>query len=122
MRQSERVFEAALAGYRRSLDFVLRHRPATLGVTLATIVVAVGLYAYDPEGLLPGGGHGLHHRARWKPRPTSRSPPWRAHSSEVAAVVRKDPDVDYVVYTAGATGISRTSNTGRLFVALKPRE
>ena len=29
--------------------------------------------------------------------------------------------MEYVVYAAGATGISPTSNTGRIFVALKPR-
>ncbi|HQS11005.1 MAG TPA: efflux RND transporter permease subunit, partial [Xanthobacteraceae bacterium] len=39
----------------------------------------------------------------------------------VADAVREDPNVAYLVSTAGATGISRTTNTGRLFVALKPR-
>ncbi len=61
-RLSERVFDSWLAGYRRSLDFVLRHRPATLAVTFATLVLAIGALCLDPEGLLPGRGHRLHLR------------------------------------------------------------
>src|SRR6185295_6481495 len=48
-------------------------------------------------------------------------PSMAEHIREVAAIVRKDPDVAYVVYAAGATGISPTSNTGRVFIGLKPR-
>ncbi len=40
---------------------------------------------------------------------------------KVAAVVREDPNVAYLVSTAGATGVSRTTNTGRMFIALKPK-
>ena len=41
---------------------------------------------------------------------------------QVAAIVRQDPDVEYAISVAGATFISRTTNTGRLFIALKPRD
>jgi hydrophobic/amphiphilic exporter-1 (mainly G- bacteria), HAE1 family len=120
LRQSERVFEAALAGYRRSLDFVLRHRPATLGVTLATILIAIGLYTWVPKGFFPVEDTGFI-MGTVEAATDIGFPSMAAHQREVAGVVRKDPDVEYVVYAAGATGISPTSNTGRLFVALKPR-
>jgi HAE1 family hydrophobic/amphiphilic exporter-1 len=120
LRQSERVFEAALAGYRRSLDFVLHHRPATLGVTLATILVAVGLYTWIPKGFFPVEDTGFI-MGTVEAATDIGFPSMAAHQREVAAVVRKDRDVEYVVYAAGATGISPTSNTGRVFVALKPR-
>ncbi|HEV1999327.1 MAG TPA: efflux RND transporter permease subunit, partial [Xanthobacteraceae bacterium] len=120
LRQSERVFDAALAGYRRSLDFVLHHRPATLGVTLATILLAVGLYTWIPKGFFPVEDTGFI-MGTVEAATDIGFPSMAAHQREVAAVVRKDPDVEYVVYAAGATGISPTSNTGRIFVALKPR-
>src|SRR5262249_56602266 len=48
-------------------------------------------------------------------------PSMRAHMREVVTAVRKDPAVSYVVSIAGATNISPTTNTGRIFIALKPR-
>src|SRR5262249_31603783 len=43
---SEHLFDQCLAGYRRSLDFVLHHRPVTLALTFVTLFVAVVLYAW----------------------------------------------------------------------------
>jgi HAE1 family hydrophobic/amphiphilic exporter-1 len=119
MRVSERVFDAWLAGYRRSLDFVLHHRPATLGVTIATIFVATALYLYVPKGFFPTEDTGFISGTVEASTDTS-FPAMYGRMREVAAIVRKDRDVAYVLSTAGATGISRTGNTGRLFVALKP--
>jgi HAE1 family hydrophobic/amphiphilic exporter-1 len=42
--------------------------------------------------------------------------------SKVAEIVRKDPAVDYVNSTVGVGGPNPTTNYGRLFIALKPRE
>jgi HAE1 family hydrophobic/amphiphilic exporter-1 len=121
MRVSERVFDAWLAGYRRSLDFVLRHRPATLGVTLATLVVAVGLYVWVPKGFFPVEDTGFISGTVEAATDIS-FPAMYERQQQIAAAVRRDPDVAYVLSIAGATFISRTSNTGRLFVALKPRD
>jgi HAE1 family hydrophobic/amphiphilic exporter-1 len=120
LRQSERAFEAALAGYRRSLDFVLHHRPATLGVTIATLFLAAGLYTWVPKGFFPVEDTGFI-MGTVEAATDIGFPSMAAHHREVAATVRKDPDVDYVVYAAGATNISPLSNTGRIFIALKPR-
>jgi len=48
-------------------------------------------------------------------------PAMRQHMRDVVKAIRTDPNVDYVVYTAGATFTSPTSNTGRVFMALKPQ-
>jgi HAE1 family hydrophobic/amphiphilic exporter-1 len=121
MRLSEALFDSWLAGYRRSLDFVLRHRPATLGVTIATLVVAIGLYVWIPKGFFPTEDTGFISGTVEAATDIS-FPAMYERQQQVAAIVRKDPDVEYVLSIAGATFISRTSNTGRLFIALKPRD
>jgi len=117
---SERTFDAMLAGYRRSLDFVLHHRPVTLGITIFTIFLSVVLYAWVPKGFFPVEDTGFI-ATTVEARTDVGFPSMAEHIREVAAIVRKDPDVAYVVYAAGATGISPTSNTGRVFIGLKPR-
>ena len=119
MRASERVFEVSLAGYRRSLDFVLYHRLATLGVTFGTVFLAVALYIAVPKGFFPTEDTGFISGTVEASTDIS-FPAMYDRMREVAAIVRKDPDVAYVLSTAGATGISRTGNTGRVFVALRP--
>jgi len=120
MRYSEAVFDGALNGYRRSLDFVLKHRPATLMVTFATLFIVIGLYAWVPKGFFPIEDTGFISSTIEAATDTSFEE-MAVRQQEVAAIVRKDKDVAYVVSTAGATGISRTTNTGRLFVSLKPQ-
>lgn len=119
MAWSERVFEAWLAGYRRSLDFVLRHQRATLAVTLSTVVLSVVLYVYIPKGFFPTEDTGFVSGTIEAATDIS-FPAMYERTQQVAALVRKDPDVSYVISIAGATGISRTGNTGRVFMALKP--
>jgi len=50
---SERGFEFILKVYRVSLGWVLRHQPLTLLVTIATMILSVGLYIYAPKGFFP---------------------------------------------------------------------
>lgn len=120
MRVSERVFDLWLSGYRRSLDFVLRHRPATLAVTIGTLILSIALYIYIPKGFFPTEDTGFISGTVTAATDISFDA-MSERQQQVAAIVRKDPDVAYVLSIAGATFISRTSNTGRLFIALKPR-
>ena len=120
LRWSERVFDRCLAAYRQSLDFVLHHRPVTLGITLVTLLVVIGLYAWIPKGFFPIEDTGFI-VGTTEARTDIGFPSMRAHQREISAAVRKDPAVAYAVSAAGATGISPTSNTGRIFLGLKPR-
>jgi len=117
---SESVFDRCLAGYRRTLDFVLHHRPVTLAITAATLVVSILLYAWVPKGFFPIEDTGFI-SGTVEARTDIGFPSMRTHMREVVAAVRKDPAVSYVVSIAGATNISPTTNTGRIFIALKPR-
>jgi HAE1 family hydrophobic/amphiphilic exporter-1 len=120
MRATERMFDAWLAGYRISLDFVLRHRPFMLLVTFATIAASVYLYVIIPKGFFPQEDNGFI-VGSVEAATDSSFEAMVERQKKVAAAVRADPNVAYLVSTAGATGISRTTNTGRMFIALKPR-
>src|SRR6516164_7562595 len=52
-RLSGRGFNAILAGYTKSLSWVLRHQPLTLLVTLGTIALTGYLYVIVPKGFFP---------------------------------------------------------------------
>jgi len=120
-RITERMFEAWLGAYRVSLDFVLRHRPFMLVVTLATVALSVYLYIIIPKGFFPQEDNGFI-TGTVEAATDSSFDAMVARQKEVADAIKADPDVDYLVSTAGATGNSRTTNTGRLFIALKSRD
>ncbi|MEP9378109.1 efflux RND transporter permease subunit [Aquabacter sp. CN5-332] len=120
-RASERMFDLWLAGYRNSLDFVLRHRPIMLVVTFITVGLAGYLYVVVPKGFFPVEDTGFITGTVEAATDISFDA-MVERQKEVAAAVRGDPNVAYVVSTAGATGSSRTTNSGRLFVALKPQD
>ena len=119
---SERGFAALAKGYERGLDFVLRHRFATLMVFLAT-VAATGLsLRHHPQGLLPAAGHRHHvrqfrrgagHLVRRDDRSGRRS---SARSSRPIRTSRT------VAMALGAGVGSSAQNNGRMFITLKPRD
>ena len=53
------LIDAVIEGYRRSLEWVLRHQPATLVVTALTLVITIWLYIIIPKGFLPPQDTGL---------------------------------------------------------------
>jgi HAE1 family hydrophobic/amphiphilic exporter-1 len=44
------------------------------------------------------------------------------HQKQIAAIIGKDPNVDSFMSGIGASGVSVASNTGRVFIRLKPRK
>lgn len=119
-RASERMFDLWLAGYRNSLDFVLRHRPYMLVVTFATMGLSAYLYVIVPKGFFPTEDTGFITGTVEAATDISFEA-MVERQKIITQAVRGDPNVAYLVSTAGATGISRTTNTGRLFIALKPQ-
>jgi multidrug efflux pump len=116
-RASERAFQWILNEYESTLSWVLRHQPLMLLVTLATIAFTVYLYVIVPKGFFPQEDTGRMMGMIQADQKTS----FQVMSQELtrfADVVGQDPAVDDVVaFTGGAGG---TSNTGRMFVSLKP--
>jgi multidrug efflux pump len=117
----ERGFDWTLARYDRSLRGVLGHQPATLAVTIATLVLTGVLWVIIPKGFFPQQDTGLVIGVSEAPADVSFEA-MRARQSALVDVVRADPDVSSVSSFIGADGTNATPNSGRLSIELKPRE
>ena len=115
----ERGFQGMESGYEWMLDRVLAHRWLTLGVFGLTLVATVALYIVIPKGFFPQQDTGFITGTAESAPDTS----FAAMSEKQVAlmrIIREDPAVANVLATAGATGGTQTSNTGRFFIDLKP--
>src|SRR5499433_3384689 len=119
-----RIFEAAFRGmlraYEVTLDVVLRYKSLMLVVTVATMAGTVYLYYSIPKGFFPVEDTGFIFATVEGPSEISFKAMF-ARQTEIAAIVQRDPAVDYVNSTVGTGGPNPTNNTGRMFIALKPR-
>jgi hydrophobic/amphiphilic exporter-1 (mainly G- bacteria), HAE1 family len=117
---SERVFNAMLAAYEKSLQYVLRHRIATLAVTFSILGATVYLFTIMPMGFLPSEDTGQIF-AFTEAKQGISFDSMKQHQIELATIVSKDPNVSSFMSAIGASGMSASSNTGRMFIRLKPR-
>jgi len=114
---TERMFDAIVRFYERTLTWVLRHQPLTLAVTLATMAATVFLYAKIPKGFFPQQDAGRLTGTIQADQDTS----FQAMQGKLARfvdIVQHDPDVESA---NGFLGGGLTNN-GRMFVSLKPKE
>jgi multidrug efflux pump len=113
---SERVFQSVLRGYGRSLSWVLEHSALTLIVLGLTIAlnfylfhkIPLGFFPLQDNGVIGGGIQGSQDMSFQAMQVATR---------RIVEVVRTDPAVDSV---AAFTGGSGASNSGNLFLGLKP--
>ena len=89
---SERMFERIIAAYGRTLAWVLRHQPATLVVTVATLVLTIALYVAVPKGFFPVADTGVILGITEAP-PTVSFTAMAERQQMLARVILKDPDV-----------------------------
>jgi multidrug efflux pump len=117
-RASERVFQWILSLYERSLTWVLRHPLPMLLVLLITIgvnayllwIVPKGFFPQQDTGRLAGGIQGAQ---------DSSFTAMRQRMARFVDIIRSDPAVANVVAFTGSGG-GTTTNTGRMFISLKP--
>jgi multidrug efflux pump len=114
-RMTERVFDAMLRGYDRSLGWALGHPRLILGILLVTIVTNVELYRIIPKGFFPQQDTGRINGGIQADQSISFQL-MRQKLAQFVDIIRKDPAVDTVV---GFTGIGQT-NGGFMFLSLKP--
>jgi hydrophobe/amphiphile efflux-1 (HAE1) family protein len=114
----ERGFNAMLASYERGLDFVLRHRGATLAVFCLMVVASGYLYVMVPKGFFPQQDTGSITGLTEASQDVSFAEMMRLQQS-VTDVIAKDPDVES---WGAALGGTRTLNTGLVVMSLKPRD
>ncbi len=118
-RLSEGGFDWMHRHYERSLAVVLRHPRLTLAVAALTVALNVYLYGIVPKGFFPQQDTGrLIGNVQADQSMSFQA--LQGKLAEIVDVVRTDPAVATVVaFTGGNQG---SSNTARMFVALKPLE
>jgi HAE1 family hydrophobic/amphiphilic exporter-1 len=116
---SERGFDALLKAYEHGLDVVLKFRFATLLVFFATLALTVYLFVIIPKGFFPQQDTGLITGISQAAQDVSVKDMMR-HQEALGAIVMKDPAIAHVAMAIGGAG--NPSNTGRMFITLKPRD
>ncbi|MDF0667873.1 MAG: multidrug efflux RND transporter permease subunit [Nitrospira sp.] len=115
-RLSGRFFEGMLAGYARSLSWVLRHPRGMLVFTLATMVLSLYLYTVVPKGFFPQQDTGRMFGFIQAAQDISFQA-MREKLTEVVDIIKSDPAVETVTGFSGGGG---GTNSGRMYITLKP--
>ena len=114
----ERAFDRVLAWYKRGLEFVLAHQPATLVVFICTVALTVVLYIIIPKGFFPQQDTGIIVGLSDAPQDISFDEMVRRQHL-LTDIIARDPDVaSYGAFIGG----NRPVNTGFLILGLKPRD
>src|SRR5438270_4119354 len=120
-RASERVFEAIIAFYGRTLEWILRHRIATSLVAAATLVLTVYLYAVIPKGFFPVQDTGVIQGISEADQSISFNE--MSHLQQrLVEIILKDPAVENLSSFIGVDATNTTMNSGRIQINLKPIE
>ncbi len=116
---SERFFDWILGWYESTLRIVLRHQPLTLLVTLSTVGLTIYLYIIVPKGFFPQQDTGRLTGSLQADQDTSFKSMARLLEM-FAAAISEDPAVSGVTASIGGGGMGGATNSGRMFVSLKP--
>jgi multidrug efflux pump len=118
---SERAFNAVIAFYGRTLEWVLSHQTATLLVAVSTLVLTGYLAWIIPKGFFPVQDTGVILGISEAPQTTS-FPAMAQRQQELAKVILRDPAVECLSSFIGVDGVNTTINSGRIQINLKPLE
>ena len=119
-RASERIFNGMRHRYDVTLRWALRHPRFMLALMLVTIAISVGLFSIVPKGFFPEQDTGRISGTTQAEQDISFQA-MRDKLTEVVDIIRSDSDVESVgAFTGGGGGGGATTNTGRMFITLKP--
>ncbi len=118
---SERGFQGMLRGYDRALRWALGNRGLVMVLLLGTVAFNVYLFYKIPKGFFPQQDTGRVMGGIMADQSIS----FQAMSKKLVQfmnIVKADPDVDTVVgFTGGSGGPGGATNTGNIFLSLKPK-
>jgi multidrug efflux pump len=114
-RRAEAVFDGMQNFYARTLGWALGHRLTMVGILLATVVFNVYLFIIVPKGFFPQQDTGRLMGGIQADQSISFQA-MQKKLKQFVDIVHSDPAVDTVVAFTGG----RQTNSGNLFVALKP--
>jgi HAE1 family hydrophobic/amphiphilic exporter-1 len=115
----DRLFEWVLKNYESTLDLALNNQRKVLYVALGTFVVTIALFIWIPKGFFPEEDIGQILATTEAAEDISFEAMLKLQD-QAAEMVRKDPNVDQMVSILGG-GASSGTNTGRMFMVLKPK-
>jgi multidrug efflux pump len=120
-RATERVFNAMLRGYDRSLGWALNHPRLIVAILFLTVITNVELYRIVPKGFFPQQDTGRIVGGIQADQSISFQL-MRQKLQQLVDIIRKDPAVDTVVgFTGGGGGPGGGgTNGGSVFMSLKP--
>ena len=107
--------------YERTLSWTLRHPAIVMLIAVITFAVNVWLFVVIPKGFFPQQDNGRMAGVLVAAQDVSFQA-IREKMVRFVEIVRTDPAVaTATAFTGGGGGRGTTSNTGRMFIALKPR-
>src|SRR5271170_1687533 len=118
---SEKGFIALANGYERGVDFVLRHRFATLLTFIGTVIATGYLFVVIPKGFFPQQDTGILFGTTEAGQDVSFHDMYRLQQ-EVGKIVMADPAVDTMAMGLGSGVGNAAQNNGRMFITLKLRD
>ena len=116
---SERVFQAWLKAYDWSLRGVLRHRFATLMMSIVLLIVTIYIFIRIPKGFLSSEDSGLIIGFTQAAQGISVES-MKEHQLAITSIVAQDPNVASTFSLAGAGFAGSAGNSGIFFCHLKP--
>ena len=119
----ERLFDGWRSLYSRTLTISLRYRAVTMALSIVLLGVTIYLFTQIPKGFLPGEDQGRFVVNTEAAQGISFDDMVK-RQLQVADIVLKDPDVASAGVNVGLMGANAAggSNTGRMFVEVKPRD
>jgi multidrug efflux pump len=118
-RASERAWQSLIDFYAKSLQWVLRHQPATLVVAMATLGLTAYLFIVIPKGFFPVQDTGVILGVSEAPQDVSFKS-MAERQQALAVVILRDPAVESLSSFIGVDGTNATVNSGRIQINLKP--
>ncbi|HVO15223.1 MAG TPA: multidrug efflux RND transporter permease subunit [Alphaproteobacteria bacterium] len=120
-RVTERIFDAMLAVYGRTLRWCLSHMPVMLLVFLVTLLGTIHLFGAIPKDFLPSEDTGRIIAFTEGAQDASFDAMVR-NQQRVAAIAMADPNVEAIMSSVGAGGPRPTANSGTMLIRFKPRD
>ncbi|HYT82842.1 MAG TPA: efflux RND transporter permease subunit, partial [Gemmatimonadales bacterium] len=113
---TERVYQRGLRWYERSLTWVMDRRGLAMLFSLGILAATGVLFRFVPKGFIPTEDTGQI-QGTTETLEGSSYENMRDHQLAVAAILRRDPNVDHFMSSVGGG----TMNQGRVSIRLKPR-
>ena len=116
----ERFFDWLRATYDRTLRTVVRHRLATLMVTILVLLATIVVFMIMPRGFFPEEDTGQISVSTEAAQDISFDA-MKQRQVEAAKIIAADTNVDAFMSAIGGGGGGGTMNQGRMFMRLKDR-